>query len=122
MAAILTIIGYSINATVVILDRIRYDIKVVEAKSFVEILNAALTETLGRSIITTVTTLFAVISLAVFTTGTIHDFAVALIVGLISGCYSSIFIAGAFIAYVRRNYIFETAKIAPNVRKFEEEN
>ncbi len=107
LAAILTIIGYSINATVVILDRVRSDIKVVEADSFVDVLNSALTATLGRSIITTVTTLFSVLSLFFFTTGTIHDFSLALIVGLISGCYSSIFISSAFIALVRRNYRFE---------------
>ena len=121
LAAILTIIGYSINATVVILDRIRSDIRVVEAKTFVDVLNAALTATLGRSVITTVTTLFAVVSLAVFTTGPVHDFAVALIVGLISGCYSSIFIAGAFISFVRRNDTFQTVAVAPNVRQFQPE-
>jgi len=109
LAAILTIIGYSINATVVILDRVRSDIKIVEAETFTDVLNSALTSTLGRSIITTVTTLFAVLALFFFTTGTIHDFALALTVGLISGCYSSIFIAGAFIAKVRKNYKFEKA-------------
>ena len=115
LAAILTIIGYSINATVVILDRVRSDIKVVEADSFIEVLNSALSATLSRSIITTVTTLFSVLALFFFTTGTIHDFSLALTVGLISGCYSSIFIAGAFIAVVRRNYRFEKpAKINLN--------
>ncbi len=115
LAAILTIIGYSINATVVILDRVRSDIKVVEADSFIEVLDSALSATLSRSIITTVTTLFSVLALFFFTTGTIHDFSLALTVGLISGCYSSIFIAGAFIAVVRRNYRFEKpAKINLN--------
>mgnify|MGYP002626812461 CR=1 FL=1 len=104
LAAILTIIGYSINATVVILDRVRYNMAIVETNKFTDILNIALTETLSRSIITTLTTLFAVVSLFIFTTGTIHDFALALIVGLISGAYSSIFIAGAFISCARRNY------------------
>ena len=104
LAAILTIIGYSINATVVILDRVRYNMKTVETNKFTDILNIALTETLSRSVITTLTTLFAVVSLFVFTTGTIHDFALALIVGLISGAYSSIFIAGAFISFARRNF------------------
>lgn len=120
IAAILTIIGYSINATVVILDRVRSDMKVVEAKSFTQILNSSLTSTLSRSIITTLTTLFAVISLAVFTTGDIKNFALALIVGLISGCYSSIFIAGAFINAVRKNW--KPAAIMPksNVVQFEE--
>ncbi len=104
LAAILTIIGYSINATVVILDRVRSNMKNIETNNFTDILNISLTETLSRSIITTVTTLFAVVSLFAFTTGTIHDFALALIVGLLSGAYSSIFIAGAFISCVRRTY------------------
>lgn len=104
LAAILTIIGYSINATVVILDRVRYNMKTVETDKFTDILNISLTETLSRSVITTLTTLFAVVALFIFTTGTIHDFALALIVGLISGAYSSIFIAGAFISFARRNY------------------
>ena len=118
LAAILTIIGYSINATVVILDRVRSDIKVVEAKTFKEILNSALTSTLSRSIITTLTTLFAVLALFFFTTGTIHDFSLALTVGLVSGCYSSIFIAGAFILAVRKNQKFQTIASSSNVIQF----
>jgi preprotein translocase subunit SecF len=118
LAAILTIIGYSINATVVILDRVRSDIKVVEAKTFKEILNSALSSTLSRSIITTVTTLFAVLALFFFTTGTIHDFSLALTVGLISGCYSSIFIAGAFILSVRKNQKFSTIAANSNISQF----
>lgn len=119
LAAILTIIGYSINATVVILDRVRGDLLVVEADSFVDVLNSALSATLGRSIITTATTLFAVLALFFFTTGTIHDFALALTVGLISGCYSSIFIAGAFISFTRRNWQFRRAPAEnPHVVQF----
>lgn len=105
LAAVLTIVGYSINATVVILDRIRYNLKMMpNVKSFNEILNQSLTDTLTRSILTTVTTLFAVISMFVFTTGSIKDFSLALIVGLISGMYSSIFISSAFISFSRRNW------------------
>jgi len=121
LAAILTIIGYSINATVVILDRVRSDIRVVEAKTFKEILNSALSATLSRSIITTLTTLFAVLALFFFTTGTIHDFSLALTVGLISGCYSSIFIAGAFILAVRKNQKFQTIGANSNVSQFKVE-
>ena len=121
LAAILTIIGYSINATVVILDRVRSDIRIVEAKTFKEILNSALSSTLSRSIITTLTTLFAVLALFFFTTGTIHDFSLALTVGLISGCYSSIFIAGAFILAVRKNQKFQTIAANPNVSQFKAE-
>ena len=120
LAAILTIIGYSINATVVILDRVRSDVKVVEAKTFKDILNSALTSTLSRSVITTLTTLFAVLALFFFTTGTIHDFSLALTVGLISGCYSSIFIAGAFILTVRKNQKFTTVASNPHVSQFKQ--
>lgn len=105
LAAVLTIIGYSINATVVILDRIRYNLKYMpEAKTFNEILNKSLSDTLIRSILTTVTTLFAIVALYVFTTGTIKDFSLALIIGLISGAYSSIFISSAFISACRKNW------------------
>ena len=109
IAAILTIVGYSINATVVILDRVRSDMKIVKTANFKDILDLALSETFSRSVITTVTTLFSVVALFVFTTGTIHDFAQVLIIGLISGCYSSIFISGAFIAATRKNFKNEGA-------------
>ena len=105
LAAVLTIIGYSINATVVILDRIRYNLKYMpEVKQFNEILNKSLSDTLLRSILTTVTTLFAVVALYVFTTGSIKDFALAMVVGLISGMYSSIFISSGFISACRKSW------------------
>ena len=104
LAAVLTIFGYSINATVVILDRVRENMKIMDAKKFTEILDASLNGTFSRSIITTVTTLFASISLWVFTTGAIQTFAIVLTIGLISGCYSSMFISSGFIAWVRRNW------------------
>ena len=105
LAAVLTIVGYSINATVVILDRIRYNLKMMtEVKNFKTILNKSLSDTFTRSVLTTVTTLFAVLSLFIFTTGSIKDFSLALIVGLISGMYSSIFISSAFISLSRKNW------------------
>lgn len=104
LAAILTIVGYSINATVVILDRVRSNLRLAKFNNFNAILNQSLSDTLGRSIITTVTTLFAVVSLYLFTTGSIKDFALALIVGLLSGCYSSIFISSGFISILRKNW------------------
>ncbi len=105
LAAVLTIFGYSINATVVILDRVRENLKSMNTKVFNDILNKSLNDTLARSIITTVTTLFASISLLVFTTGSIHDFAIALTIGLISGCYSSLFISSGFISFMRRKWV-----------------
>lgn len=104
LAAVLTIVGYSINDTVVILDRVRSNLRLQKVNSFNELLDRSLSDTLGRSIITTVTTLFAVVALYIFTTGSIKDFALALIVGLISGCYSSIFISSGFISIFRKNW------------------
>lgn len=105
LAAVLTIVGYSINATVVILDRVRYNLKMMpEAKTFNEILNKSLSDTLTRSVLTTVTTLFAVVSMFVFTSGSIKDFSLAMIVGLICGMYSSIFISSGFISATRKNW------------------
>ena len=104
LAAVLTIVGYSINATVVILDRVRYNLPLMEVKNFKDLLDQSLSDTLARSIITTVTTLFAVVALFLFTTGSIKDFALAMTVGLLSGCYSSIFISSGFISFTRKDW------------------
>ena len=102
LAAVLTIFGYSINATVVILDRVRDNMNSMDTNSFNDILDRSLSDTLSRSIITTITTLFASVSLWIFTSGSIKVFAIVLTVGLISGCYSSLFISSGFISWVRR--------------------
>lgn len=104
LAAVLTIVGYSINATVVILDRVRFNLPLMEVKTFKDLLDQSLSDTLSRSIITTVTTLFAVLALYFFTTGSIKDFALAMTVGLLSGCYSSMFISSGFIYLTRRSW------------------
>ncbi|GHV83391.1 protein-export membrane protein SecF [Spirochaetia bacterium] len=93
IAAILTILGYSINDTIVIFDRIRETRRLYPEDGFVKVLDRAITETLGRTVITTLTTMLAVVSLYVFTTGSMKDFAFALLVGMVSGVYSTIFIA-----------------------------
>jgi preprotein translocase subunit SecF len=99
IAAILTILGYSINDTIVIFDRIRETRRIYPDDPFVTVLNRSLSETLGRTIITTVTTMLAVIFLFIFTTGSMKDFALALLVGMISGVYSTIFIASGFVYF-----------------------
>ena len=104
IAAILTIIGYSINDTIVVLDRVRENIKVTNIRSFKELWDYSQSSMLTRTIITTVTTLLAVLSLYVFTTGSMKDFALAMIVGLVSGVYSTIFIAGSFSVACRKNW------------------
>ncbi|MDR0662498.1 MAG: protein translocase subunit SecF [Spirochaetaceae bacterium] len=98
IAAILTILGYSINDTIVIFDRIREVRHLYPDDSFTTSLNRAITETLGRTIITTLTTMLAVASLYIFTSGSMKDFALALLAGMISGVYSTIFIACGFSA------------------------
>ncbi|MDR2479262.1 MAG: protein translocase subunit SecF [Treponema sp.] len=99
IAAILTILGYSINDTIVIFDRIRETRHIYPDDSFVDVLNRSLTETLSRTIITTVTTMLAVVSLYIFTSGSMKDFALALLVGMVSGVYSTIFIASGFVNF-----------------------
>jgi preprotein translocase subunit SecF len=97
IAAILTILGYSINDTIVQFDRVREERKTHPSDKFVDVLDLALTLTLGRSIITSLTTMFAVLALFFFTTGSMKDFSLALLVGMVSGVYSTIFIASAFV-------------------------
>jgi preprotein translocase subunit SecF len=99
IAAILTILGYSINDTIVIFDRVRETRRIYPEDSFVDVLNRSITETLGRTVITTVTTMLAVLMLFIFTSGTMKDFATALLVGMISGVYSTIFIACGFVNF-----------------------
>jgi SecD/SecF fusion protein len=93
IAALLTIIGYSINDTVVIFDRIREYLLDNKTKDFKEVINAAVNKTLSRTIMTSVTTLLVVVILFILGGEVIRGFAFALLIGVISGTYSSIFIA-----------------------------
>ena len=93
IAAILTVIGYSINDTVVVFDRIREYLGIYTNKPKDEILNAALNSTFSRTIITSLTTLIVVAILLIFGGGTIKGFAFALLIGILVGTYSSIFVA-----------------------------
>ena len=99
IAAVLTIVGYSLNDTIVVFDRIRENIKVRQKDSsgFIGMVNRSLNETLSRTIITSLTTLFVVTVLFFFGGEVLRSFAFALIVGIIIGTYSSIFIASPFV-------------------------
>jgi preprotein translocase subunit SecF len=97
IAAILTIVGYSINDTIVIYDRIREKVKLHPTAVFRENMNRGVTETLGRTFITSGTVLLSAIALYIFTTGSMKDFSLCIIVGVITGTYSSVFIASAFV-------------------------
>jgi SecD/SecF fusion protein len=99
VAAILTIIGFSINDTIVIFDRIREDLKLGVRGSFKELLNHALNRTLSRTIITSGTVFLATTSLYLFGGGVINDFAFTFLVGILTGTYSSIYIASALVLW-----------------------
>ncbi len=92
IAAILTILGYSINDTIVIFDRIRENTRKMRGRSLNELTNASITQTLTRSINTVLTTLFTIVAVYIFVPS-VREFTFPLIVGIVSGAYSSIFIA-----------------------------
>ncbi len=93
VAALLTIVGYSLNDTIIVFDRIRENIKKLRRKPFDEIMNKSINETLSRTILTSSTTLIVVISLFILGGNVIHNFAFAMLVGIVVGTYSSIFVA-----------------------------
>jgi SecD/SecF fusion protein len=113
VAALLTIIGFSINDTIVIFDRIREDLKMGVAGSFNEIIDRALNLTLSRTIITSGTVFLATISLYVFGGGAINDFAFTFLVGIITGTYSSIYIASALVVWWHKGKRPAMGAVAP---------
>ena len=104
IAALLTVIGYSINDTIVVFDRIRERVALNRDGDIEEITNTALNETLSRTILTSTTTMLVVLSIWVLGSGPIKDFAFALIVGLVVGTYSSLFIASPLFLYINRRF------------------
>ena len=99
MAVILTIIGFSINDTIVIFDRVREDVKKFRKENLETIFNTAINETLGRTVLTSGTVMMVVLILFFFGGPVIHDFAFALIVGLITGTYSTVYIASPVVLF-----------------------
>jgi len=93
VTALLTIIGYSVNDTIVVFDRIREDLRKDQKSSFKDLCNHALNQCLGRTVITSLTTFFAVVALFAFGDGSIFDFALTMLIGVVVGTYSSMFIA-----------------------------
>jgi preprotein translocase subunit SecF len=104
IAALLTIIGYSLNDTIIVFDRIRENQKKLQRFSQENTINKSINETLNRTILTSMTTLVVVVSLCVLGGGIIHDFAFAMIVGVLIGTYSSIYVASPLLlAWENRN-------------------
>ncbi len=110
IAAILTVMGYSINDTIVVFDRVRENLQKTSG-TFVEIVNKSLNQTILRSINTTFTTLLALVAVYLFGGESIKDFALTLIVGILAGTYSSIFIASPLLATI---YKFQQKRKAHN--------
>ena len=99
VAAFLTIIGYSLNDTIVVFDRIRENLRRKGKSSIADMINTSINQTLSRTLLTSGTTLLVVIALFFFGGEIIHDFSFALLVGIFIGTYSSIFIASVFLVY-----------------------
>lgn len=105
VAAVLTIVGYSLNDTIVIFDRIRENISFMKGASLRAITDTSITSTLSRTVITSLTTILAVVALYIFATGNVQIFALTLLVGLIEGVWSSVFIATPML------YVFRGKKL-----------
>jgi len=104
LAAILTIVGYSVNDTIVVFDRIRENARRISSSTLIEVVNDSINTTLSRTIVTSVTTLIVVVILFFFGGGVIHDFALTFIIGIIIGTYSSIFVASPTFIFMYRHW------------------
>lgn len=102
IAAFLTIVGYSLNDTVVVFDRIRENSLIYKTMGFSEMVNKSLNDTLSRTVITSVTTLFVVLILFLFGGEVLKGFAFALVLGVIIGTYSSLFVASAMVVELQK--------------------
>jgi preprotein translocase SecF subunit len=110
IAAILTIVGYSINDTIVVFDRIRENKRHLKKVEHNSLINQSISETMARSINTSLTTLLTILCLYIFGVPAIKDFALPLLVGILSGTYSSIFIASPMWAILDKNVKFKGAR------------
>lgn len=102
IAAVLTIVGYSLNDTIVVFDRIRERFKLKKKESYAQTINQSINLTLGRTLLTSLTTMVVVVALYFLGGEVIHDFSFALIVGILVGTYSSIFIASPVLLLFQR--------------------
>ena len=117
IAAILTIVGYSLNDTVVVFDRVRENLRKFKKRSLVEVMNLSINETMSRTVMTSVTTLLALISLFILGGDVIRGFVFAMIWGVVVGTYSSIFIASTILLWtgVKRDWSKPNAEAGTQV-------
>ena len=100
IAAVLTVVGYSMNDTVVVYDRIRENLGRYRGKSFAQIINLSVSETLSRTILTSCATMLSFLAFFIYGTGVIKDFMLALLVGIVAGTYSSIYVAAPLTEWI----------------------
>jgi preprotein translocase subunit SecF len=112
VAAVLTIIGFSMNDTIVVFDRIRENAARMRDRKFDRVVNISINETLSRTILTSLTVFFVTLAMNVFGVGVIRDFAFAMNVGVIVGTYSSIFIASPILIWLNDRYVATQKKAA----------
>jgi len=102
VAALLTIVGFSVNDTVIISDRIRENLRKMRKESLANVINLSINETLSRTVITSGTAILVITSLFILGGSVIHSFAFALLVGFIVGTYSSIYVAAPIVLYLQK--------------------
>ncbi|MBT3697048.1 MAG: protein translocase subunit SecF [Gammaproteobacteria bacterium] len=103
LSAILAVIGYSLNDTIVVYDRIRENINIIKTNSYVDILNISINQTLSRTLITSLTTMFVLLSLFILGGSAVEYFALAMMIGILIGTYSSIFVASTSLYFLGAN-------------------
>ncbi|HSJ09890.1 MAG TPA: protein translocase subunit SecF [Longimicrobiales bacterium] len=104
VAAFLTIVGYSLNDTIIIFDRIRENLRTAKRQDFVAVLNRSINETLPRTVLTTATTIVTLLALFLFGGGVIREFALIMIMGILLGTYSSIFVAAPALRLIEEKF------------------
>ena len=117
IAAVLTIVGYSMNDTVVIYDRIRENLSKHRGKTFWDVINMSVSETLSRTILTSGATMLSVLPFFIWGTGVIKDFALAMVVGIVAGTYSSIYVAAPITEWIDERMAKNTTAKRPARRK-----
>jgi preprotein translocase subunit SecF len=113
VAALLTIVGYSVNDTIVVYDRVRENLGRLRGKSMIEIINVSTSQTLSRTVLTSLTTVISVLGFLVWGTPVIRDFALTMIIGIFIGTYSSIYVAAPLTEWLDRRYFQGPAEKSP---------
>ena len=112
VAAVLTIIGYSVNDTVVVYDRVRENLGKLRGRSFADLINVSISEMLSRTVLTSGTTIMVMVCFFIWGTGTLRDFALTLIIGMVLGTYSSIYIALPLTDYIDKKFFTKGKTVA----------